>query len=412
MNVVEQNTQKQGKKIIKKYILHRKVNRRLLGVELFNNHLVTPHEAYLSCKLIFKKDVHSLMELEQISKKIYKTWTEKNDELLIKKINVFTSTAYIVLTFTIGFYEEAQVKHLRGLKEFAKELIETHDSILKEEKELEYKRKEEEISGVLEKFSQLTKKIEGLEDRLTKSESIVLDSGELLKTELTKVSQTIKAQMSQVEYNVKDNQGYSENKEQVVKKTKPNLESTSYITKKIVSEKKDRVRKYSFDRSKQHSVTLKVKNWVSDWSPKKKIIKANQGLNKKNALKDCMSKIEMDVLTCFTKNEELNKKRMVPKKQFLTLKAKVEFIDYLWMLLELEGKEEIIIADKLSCRELIEDLGQFMELVEKVSVGPTIFNYWVYCSQEMLVKLEGYAALKDFLSSSLRLSNNTLVNEA
>ncbi len=103
---------------------------------------------------------------------------------------------------------------------------------------------------------------------------------------------------------------------------------------------------------------------------------------------------------------------MIPKRQFLDLKAKVEFIDYLWMLLELEGKEEIIIAGKLSCRELIEELGQFMEAVEKVAAGPTIFSYWVYCSQELLIKLEGYAALKEFLSSSLRLSNNILISEA
>ncbi|MGX7201510.1 hypothetical protein BCR22_10700 [Enterococcus plantarum] len=411
MNVAEKNTQKQGKKIIKKYILHRKVNPRLLGVELFNKHLVTPHEAYLSCKLIFKKDVHSLMELEQIAKKIYETWVKKNDELPIKKINVFTSTAYIVLTFTIGFYEEEQIKHLRELKECAKELIETYDNLIKKEKEAEYKRKEKELYGVLEKFSQLTQKMEGLENRLAKSESIVLDSGELLKNELTKVSQTIKEQMSQAEYSMKDSQRYSEPKKQVVKKTKPKLESTVHITKKTEIEEKARVRKFVFDRSKQYQATLKMKNWTSEMSSKEKIFKENQESTKKEDVKAYASKIEMEILTYFTENKELNKKRMVPKKQFLTLKAKVEFIDYLWMLLELEGKEEIIIAGKLSCRELIEELGLFMERVEKIATGPTIFNYWVYCSQEMLVKLEGYAVLKDFLSSSLKLSNNTLVNE-
>ena len=412
MNVAEQNTKKQGKKIIKKYIIHRKANPRLLGVELFNTHLVTPHEAYLSCKLIFKKDVHSLMDLEQIAKKIYETWTEKNDELRIKKINVFMSTAYIVLTFTIGFYEEAQIKHLRGLKECAKELIETYDTLIKQEKEAEYKRKEEEIHGVLEKFSQLTKKMEIIEDRLTKSESIVLGSGEWLKTELTKVSQTIKEQMGQGEYNVEDRQVYSKNKELVVMETKTNLENTSHTKKKNLVEEKSRVRKYIFDRSKSQLLTLKIKDWTPEWLPQKKRAKENQKLTKKKALKGYISKIEMDILTCFTEREELSKKRMVPKKQFLALKAKVEFIDYLWMLLELEGKEEIIIADKLSCRELIAELSQFMELVEKVATGPIIFNYWVYCSQEILVKLEGYATLKDFLSSSLKLSKNTLVSES
>ncbi|MGX7263828.1 hypothetical protein ACWOEF_07515 [Enterococcus crotali] len=405
MKESEQNTPKQEKRIIKKYILHQKVNPRLLGVELYNKHLDTPNEAYLSCKLIFKKDVRSLMELERMAKKIYETWTEKNNELLIKKINVFTSTAYIVLTFTIGFYEETQVKQLRELKECAKETIETYDNTLKEEKEAEYKRKEAEISGVLEKFSQLTKKMDGLEDRLTKNESIVLDSGEQLKTELTKVSQTIQERLSQGEYKLKSIPNDSEKKEQAVTEIK-----LTSVDKKSIRSEKTKVSRYKLNRAKQYSVALKVKTWSSNWFQQKQ--RTNRKPSKKNNLKKYTSKAELDVLTCFTRSEELNRKRMIPKRQFLDLKAKVEFIDYLWMLLELEGKEEIIIAGKLSCRELIEELGQFMEAVEKVAAGPTIFSYWVYCSQELLIKLEGYAALKEFLSSSLRLSNNILISEA
>ncbi|EOH95621.1 hypothetical protein UAW_01970 [Enterococcus haemoperoxidus ATCC BAA-382] len=398
MNEVEQNSQKQGKRIIKKYILHQKVNPRLLGVELLNKHLATPHEAYLSCKLIFKKDVQSLMELEEIAKKIYETWTEKNNELLIKKINIFTSAAYIVLTFTIGFYEEAQVKHLRKLKEHAKELIESYDTLIKQEKEAEYKRKEKEIYEV---FDQLTKKMDGLEERLTKNETIVLDSGELLKTELTKVSQTIKEQMGQAEQSIKEVSSDSPKKE---------LGTTKIKQKKSVRKEQSHIRKYTLDRSKQLKSTLKIKNWTSNYFPLKNINRREP--IKKNDFKEYVSNLELEVLTCFTENKELKKKRMVPIKQFLILKAKVEFIDYLWMLLELEGREEIIIAGKLSCRKLIKELGQFMETVEKVAVGPTIFNYWVFCSQEILIKMEGYAALKDFLSSSLRLSNSTLVKEA
>ncbi|WP_239644611.1 hypothetical protein [Enterococcus crotali] len=264
MKESEQNTPKQEKRIIKKYILHQKVNPRLLGVELYNKHLDTPNEAYLSCKLIFKKDVRSLMELERMAKKIYETWTEKNNELLIKKINVFTSTAYIVLTFTIGFYEETQVKQLRELKECAKETIETYDNTLKEEKEAEYKRKEAEISGVLEKFSQLTKKMDGLEDRLTKNESIVLDSGEQLKTELTKVSQTIQERLSQGEYKLKSIPNDSEKKEQAVTEIK-----LTSVDKKSIRSEKTKVSRYKLNRAKQYSVALKVKTWSSNWFQQK-----------------------------------------------------------------------------------------------------------------------------------------------
>ncbi|MGM0219073.1 hypothetical protein [Enterococcus sp. AZ126] len=391
MSVAEQNTQKQGKKIIKKYILHQKVNPRLLGVELFNNRLFTPQEAYLSCKLIFKKDVHSLRELELVAEKIYEMWTEENDGLPIKRINVYMSTAYIILTFTIGFYEEVQIKQLWRLKECAKEFIETYDDVIKREKEAEHKKKAEEIHAVLEKFDQLAKKMDGLENRLMKNESIVVDSGELLKNELIKVSQTIKEQMNQTENNIKESQNDSENEEQAMKVAKTKRE-----------------RKYSMDRSKQFPVNLKIKTWRSD-RLQKKMVKGKSDPIKAKTLKEPISQLEMDILMYFTENKQLPKKRMIQKKQFLTLKAKVEFIDYLWMLLELEGNDELIIADELSCRELIKELGQFMKRVEKVAVGPTIFNYWIYCPQEILVKLEGYIALKDFLSRSLKLSNNTLI---
>lgn len=403
MNVAEQNTQKQGKKIIKKYILHQKVNPRLLGVELFNNRLFTPQEAYLSCKLILKKDVHSLRELELVAEKIYETWTEKNDGLPIKRINVYTSTAYVVLTFTIGFYEEVQIKQLWRLKKCAKEIIEAYDDVTKREKEAEHKKKVEEVHAVLEKLNQLAKKIDGLENRLMKNESIVVDSGELLKNELIKVSQTIKEQMNQTVNNIKDSQNDSENEEQAMKVAK-----IKRIKKENIRKEKKRERKYSMDRSKQFPVNLKMKTWRSD-RLQKKMVKGKSDQIKAKTLKEPISQLEMDILMYFTENKQLPKKRMIPKKQFLTLKTKVEFIDYLWMLLELEGNDELIIADELSCRGLIEELGQFMKLVEKIAVGPTIFNYWIYCSQEILVKLEGYIALKDFLIRSLKLSNNTLI---
>ena len=407
MNEAEENTSKLGRRIIKKYILHQKVNPKLLGVELLNKHLDTPNEAYLSCKLIFKKDIRSLTELEQITKKIYETWTKKNNQLLIKKINVYTSTAYIVLTFTIGFYEEAHVKQLRDLKECAKELIETYDNLVKQEKEAEYNKKETELYSALEKFGQLTKKMEALEDKLIKNESIVMDSGELLKMELTKVSQTIKEQLHQADSSTESDPNNAK-KNKRVKEITPKVVGAPF-KKKAVKKENTQVRKYMLNRSKQSSEALEIQRWISTKQLEKST--KREKATKKEGLKKAVTKLEMDVLKCFTEGEEGSKKHMVPKKKFLTLKAKIEFIDYLWMLLELEGKEEIIIADKLSCRKLIEELGQFMENVEKVATGPTIFNYWVYCSQEMLVKLEGYAVLKDFLSNALKFNTNTMLNE-
>jgi hypothetical protein len=399
MNDTEQKFQRHGKKIIKKYILHQKVNPRLLGVEIYNKHIKTPHEAYLSCKLIFKRDIQSLMELEQMAKKIRESWLEEDHELSIKKINIYTSPAYIVLTFTLGFFEPEQVKQLPVFRNYAQELIESYAAILKQEQEAEYKRKEEKMYNALEKFSQLTEKMDVLENRLKKNEAIVLDSGELLKNELTKVSQTLKEQIKMEEYQLVDASNEQEKME-----IQNDSQQVEEIRHEHSKEKPKHKRNFILMRTSQYVKT------TARIQPKQK-----EAITEKpepiNSRRKPIPKIELEIIRCFSTSENLNKKKMISKRQFLELKAKVEFIDYLWMLLELEGKEEIIIANELSCRKLIEDLGQFMERVEKITANASIFNYWVYCSQEMLIKLEGYAALKELLSNSLRqIEDITIMN--
>ncbi|MEI5993911.1 hypothetical protein [Candidatus Enterococcus mansonii] len=409
-------TQRQEKRAIKKYILHQKVNPKLLGVAIYNQELFTPYNAYLSCKLIFKKDIQSFAELEYIAQKISDTWNAKKNDLLIKKINIFTAIEHIIVTFTIGFYEEEHVKQLRTLKQFAIDLIESGNNVIQQEQEIA-DQKREELNEILATCTQLSKKMEGLESRLIKNESIVLGSGEVLKNEITKVSQTIKEQMDQVDYKVKNSQENLQTKKQAnaIKLKKEPIQVVDSINK-TTNEKKEKnedpkkVRKYFFDKSKRLSLTLTIQDWEATRQSLKQA--RVQKIAIKEALPEPTSQLELEIYACFKENENASKKRMIPKKEFFVLKAKVEFIDYLWMLLELEGKKEIIIANKISCRQLVEELSSFTEKIEEVAGGPTIFNYWFYCPEELLIKLKGYAALKNFLSNFLKLSNNTvLVNE-
>ncbi|MDA9471068.1 hypothetical protein [Enterococcus sp. 5H] len=401
MSEMVNKPQKQGKKILKKYILHQKVNPKLLGVELFNNNLMTPYEAFLSCKLIFKEDIQTLANLEKIVNKVQEVWSKKNNVVHIKKINVFTAPAYIVLTFTLGFFEQEQAVYLRDLKQCAKELIEGYDHIVSQEQAAENKRKEREIYDVLERCNLLTEKLEGLEGRLIKNESIVLDSGELIKIELDKVSKTIKEQMKQTEQGIKNIQEYEPVQER--NKVKLNEKKATIGSNHLPKKKINKTRKYLFNRTQQTALSINVKDWISastQLSLKKITTKKT---SQRIVAHENTSVLEIEILKCFTEAKDVHKKRMIPRKQFLELKTRVEFIDYLWMLIELEGKDEIIIAEKLSCRQLVEDLGQFLENVEAVISGPAILNYWVYCSEELLIKLNGYVALKNFLSRSLQL---------
>ncbi|MGX7129497.1 hypothetical protein [Enterococcus wangshanyuanii] len=352
------------------------------------------------------------MELEQIAMKVQKAWMEETNELIIKRINIFTSPAYIVLTFTIGFFESEYVRQLPLFRSCVQELIESYKAVLEQEQQTEYKRKEEELYNVLEKFNQLTEKIEGIEHRLKKNEEVVLDSGELLKNELTKVSQTLKEQIKSDNYAVEA--ATQELEKSVFKSTESQSELREKTplkkTEKDENEPQNSRRSYTLIRSSQLSKKRVVKNQtdvqVTSEDKEDQPLPFEQHVRPKY-----ISKNEQEVIEYFSSSIPSNKRKMVSKKQFLELKMKVEFIDYLWMLLELEGQDEIVIANEISCRKLIEELGPFMERVDKIAVGLSIFNYWVYCPQEVLIKLEGYAALKDLLSNSLKRINDTaLVN--
>ncbi|MTD40459.1 hypothetical protein GIX45_17905 [Erwinia sp. CPCC 100877] len=412
-------TEHTSQKRIKKYILHQKINPKLLGIEIFKKEIAVPYKAYLTCRLVFKEEIQSLKDIERLAVEFQENWIKKNEELKITRINVFTPNEQVALTFTLGFFQQAHSVYLRELKQYAQTFMQAYDS--EEPSEIrEQKAAEPFLQGkldeVLKRYDQINERMEQLEARMAKNESILLDSGDLLKSELKKINQTIQEQIVQAEETVNDLQEHVEEEKNAPKPKEPAPESANIAAEtnlvKINSDKPiKKKRKYVFKRSPQVSSTIRIKNQKT----------VHQKLNKKNnkekkvtqnMLKRHVTALEASVLRYFTANVDSTKKRLVPKKDFLVLMDKLEFIDYLWMLLETAGNEEILIANQLSCKELVEDLDEFFKKIEEVSMKATIFNYWVYCPQNLFVRLKGYAALKDFLNNTLKLSGNTiLVNE-
>jgi hypothetical protein len=409
-------TERTPQKQIKKYSIHQKINPKLLGIEIFKNEIAVPYKAYLTCRLVFKEEIQTLKDIEWLAVEFQENWTRKNDYIKITRINVFTPNELVALTFTLGFFQQPHSVYLRELKQHAKTFMKEYDSqkpieTIEQRETASFSQKK--LDEILKRYDQINERMDQLEARLEKNEAVLVNSGDLLKSELEKINQVIQDQIIQAEDSVSSLQEHVE--EIKAEPAELKQENTILTDDQIpietgASTQGKKLPNYVFNRSVSADTAVRIKNGKTihqkpnETIPKKKMTK--------NTLQRHVTSLEASVLRYFTANVDSTKKRLVPKKDFLILKDKLEFINYLWMLLETDSDEEIIIANQLSCKELVEDLDEFFEEIEEVSIKATIFNYWVYCPQNLFVKLKGYAALKDFLDNTLRLSGNTIfVNE-
>jgi hypothetical protein len=407
-------TERTPQKPIKKYSIHQKINPKLLGIEIFKNEIAVPYKAYLICRLVFNEEIQTLKDIERLAIEFQANWTRKNDYIKIIRINVFTPNELVALTFTLGFFQQPHSVYLRELKQFAQTFMKEYDSqkSIETTEQMKADSSQEKLDEVLKRYIQINERMDQLEARLEKNEAVLVNSGDLLKSELEKINQVIQEQVIQAEDSVSSLQEHVE----VIKADPEESEQASIRADEIVSletgvsTQRKKLPNYVFNRSAHTDGTVRIKNGktlhqkLDKTIPKRKVTKST--------LQRHITSLEASILRYFTANVDATKKRLVPKKDFLILKDKLEFINYLWMLLETDSNEEIIIANQLNCKELVEDLDEFFEEIEEVSIKATIFNYWVYCPQNLFVKLKGYAALKDFLDNALKLSSNTIfVNE-
>lgn len=382
-----QENDRHEKKDVKNYSIHQKINTRMLGIEIFNQNIAVPYNAYLICKLIYKEDVQSLKEIEEIIYEIQDAWENEQQDIFIKKINVFTSEKYFLLTFSLGFFQKEQVKKLQGLKEWVKNKIENHTRVLLQKKLME--------SNLLKKIStqieQLEIKVDKIESRTKKNEEVVTDSSKKLEA-VAQMNQMFATKVAKEIESLK-----IENKN-IVKK---NQKKSSIVPHTNGHKNEKKGNKFYLVRGKKEEKVMK--QWKTS-SPSLRSMQVNNTDVDNIQPETHLSEYKKKIAYYFTEVEMTEKKQMIPKKKFLEWQAKIEYIDYLWKMLESERQSELVIDEKLSCKNLIDELPVTLAAVEELSKSTKIFNYWIYCPQIIMVKLKGYVVLAEYLAS---ITDNT-----
>ena len=388
MNTDEQDTEE--KKYIKKYSIHQKINTRMLGIEIFNQNIAVPYNAYLVCKLIYKEDVQSLQEIEEVVFEIQNNWENEYQEIVIERIHMFVSEQRIVLTFSLGFFQKDQAKKLPKIKEWIKYKIENHSNVLSPRMIID----NNSLKNIVVQIQQLESKMDKIEYQLKKNESIMVNSSKRTQEEVINIKNQItkKNEQTEIVHKIRiDKNNFNKIK------THPKVKSSPEITTHKNEKQKNN---FYLVRGK------KIKKIITRWELISPILKAkqlNSHSDEKINYKPRLSEYEKKIVYYFTEVKTSEKKQIIPKKKFLNWQAKIEFIDYLWKMFESEKKEELIIAQKVSCKNLIDELPMTIVAVEELSKSTTLllFNYWIYCPHEILVKLKGYVVLAEYLDSIL-----------
>ncbi|MHC5228368.1 hypothetical protein ACYSNW_08840 [Enterococcus sp. LJL99] len=387
-----QENEMQEKKNLKKYSIHQKINTRMLGIEIFNQNIAVPYSAYLICKLIYKEDIHSFKEMEELIFEIQGAWENEQQEIFIKKIHIFTSEKHVLLTISLGFFQKDQAKKLPDLKEWFKNKIENHTKELSQRRALE--------SDLLKKLStqieQLETKIDKLENRVKKSETVAVDANKKVQEEIEQMNQMLTTKLA------KKNELLETGRKNAVDKKNKNQVNVDLSTQINAHKHEKQESKFHLVRGK------KVKKVTTQWqaiSPSLKEMQVNTSSEvEKIQQKIHLSEYEKKIVYYFTEVKTSEKKQIIPKKKFLEWQAKIEYIDYLWKMFESEKQSELVIAEKLSCKNLIKELPIILVAVEELSKSTRLFNYWIYCPQATLIKLKGYVVLAEYLAS---IADNT-----
>ena len=388
------NTQENGvqeNKSIKKYSIHQKINPRMLGIEMFNQNIAVPFNAYLVCKLIYKEDIQSFKEIEEITFEIQDLWENEYKDIFIKKIHLFTSEKHIFLTFSLGFFQKDQTKKLPDIKEWVKSKIENHINELSKRELIE--------SEILKRLTTQIEQLETrVENRIKKSEAIIMDSNKKIQEEVKQMNQmltnkrTNKDESLEIEHkNIINKQNFKKNE------SKDHLETQIDMYKHEKKENKFHLvkgKKIKKVRTQWKSISPSLKDMQIDSSSEVDEIQQ----------KPLLSEYEKKIIHYFMEVKTSEKKQIIPKKKFLEWQDKIEYIDYLWKMFESEKQSELIIAEKLSCKNLINELSVTSIAVEEISKSTKLFNYWIYCPQTILVKLKGYVVLAEYLAS---ITDNT-----
>lgn len=87
----------------------------------------------------------------------------------------------------------------------------------------------------------------------------------------------------------------------------------------------------------------------------------------------------------------------IKKEDFYPTLRKIEIVPYLWFNIFRKEKKDILIGNMLSCKQLVDELSNFLDEIENTERKKLIRSKWIYFSKEVEQKIEGYKLFSDYL---------------
>lgn len=153
------NTAKEEAEIIqeapKKYFLCKNVNKKYLGMEVYDSKLFTKMTVFFICKFAYGTDINNLGGIEIIIQQLRMHWPQEYASVNLNKASVHLNENHISLTLSLGFFDRESSQKLIPLKRW---LTTTIDQILAE---INIGSEENETSNS-EKFTQIREELDQL----------------------------------------------------------------------------------------------------------------------------------------------------------------------------------------------------------------------------------------------------------
>lgn len=107
----------------KKYFLCKNINKKYLGMEVYDSRLFTKMTVFFICKFTYGIDIDNLGEIEIIIQHLRMHWPKEYSSVNLNKASVYLNENHISLTLSLGFFDRESSQKLIPLKQWLMDTV-------------------------------------------------------------------------------------------------------------------------------------------------------------------------------------------------------------------------------------------------------------------------------------------------
>lgn len=324
------------------------------GLSLFQQSIAAPYHAYLVCELVYGEDIDTLAGIEEFVYSIYDTWPDKRTGIHIQKVTLTLEPPYVLLGFTLVFFEQQKEKKLSLFEKWVKRELEEEDT---PQQEWQLRRKE----------------TQRLIQRMTNLSELVVQTTQ----EIGRLREDTRCQEKK----------WTAIYQQL---------GESPISKHPVKNVHTKWSLFPKDQGRR------LDGCTFIWGEKKKET-THLADPVKQSGEPFNELLEAKVIDLFLPVEKSLKVQRVSQKQLINWEKRMEPVSYLWTMIQLNIADDWLIGGELSCQKLVKEfplvLAELTRCIEKTSMLK-------YCSKQLIQQVKGYIALVDYFENLLENLNS------